>query len=316
MKKILLLMTVLIMTSLRVSAITGGFIPDGASLEAMIANHKVVGAALDVRAIAEVGVLLAHDSLRTQVKSYEELKNELDKYYRCFDIIDLVFKGSATALHHYTAFQTISHEVKDYKDLLASYEKNILLKGAVWSTDTTVFHTTIRCVSTVGGEAADLKDSYVLLAGLIAGTATGTYSSKTSNLMACLTDINDHLNNITEAIRQAHYYLLGYMTMRLGFNSRELLQAGDLNDIIRAKCRFALSAWQKAAHKAAENNKQGSSGKSLGSDSLAGHGGLIGATVIEETSLTHYKHLNNETYLSFHPRGAVVGVASPCPELC
>ena len=316
MKKIILLMTLLLVTSLRIHAITGGFIPDGASLEAMIGNHRVVGAVLDARVIAEIGVRLAHDTLRSEVKDYKEVSNELDKYYRCLDIVDLIFKGSATAIHHVTAYKTIKEELKDYKDLIASYEKNILLKGALWTTDTTVLFTTQRCVLSVMDEAEELYKSYGELVTLI----TGISSCKTSDLMTCLTDINDHLNNITDVIRQSHYYLLGYMTMRLGYNKRELLAAGDFNDIIRNVCHYAYIRWQETAKAAARHNTS-KSGAPIEKKYQMGNGGLIGAIYERENTYIFYNHYSyDEIYDTNIPllSHAVFShdITEPCSGLC
>lgn len=272
MKKIIFTMVILLM-AFHGQAFSQGFMPDAASIEAMIGNHKVVGAALDARMVAEIGVRLYHDTLRSEVDDYKKESDELDKYYRCLDIVDLIVKGTATALHHVSAYNTIKEELKGYKDVLESYEKDILLKGAVWTSDTTVYFTTKRCVLDVRYEAEQLINSYVELVGMITGAAP----CKTADLMKGLTDINDRLNNITDVIRSSHYYLLGYMTMRLGYNKREILGAGDLNDIIRNVCDNAYDHWKKSADIAADKNKSKSSGISVDPKIKMGNGGLIGA---------------------------------------
>ena len=272
MKKIIFTMVILLM-AFHGQAFSQGFMPDAASIEAMIGNHKAVGAALDARMVAEIGVRLYHDTLRSEVDDYKKAADELDKYSRCLDIVDLIFKGTATALHHVSAYNSIKTEIKGYKDLLESYENNILLKGALWTTDTTVYFTTQRCVTDVRYEAEELYKSYAELLTMITGAA----SCKTADLMRCLTDINDRLNNITDVIRSSHYYLLGYMTMRLGYNKREILGAGDLNDIIRNVCENAYDHWKKSADIAADKNKNKSSGISVDPKIKMGNGGLIGA---------------------------------------
>lgn len=272
MKKIIFTMVILLM-AFHGQAFSQGFMPDAASIEAMIGNHKVVGAALDARMVAEIGVRLYHDTLRSEVDDYKKESDELDKYYRCLDIVDLIFKGTATALHHISAYNSIKTEIKGYKDILETYEKEILLKGAVWTSDTTVYFTTKRCIYTVKGEAEDLYGSYAELVAMISGAAP----CKTADLMRCLTDINDRLNAITDVIRNSHYYLLGYMTMRLGYNKREILGAGDLNDIIRNVCDDAYDHWKKSADIAADKNQKNSSGISVDPKIKMGNGGLIGA---------------------------------------
>lgn len=72
---------------------------DVASLEAMIKNHKQVRGLLEVRVAAELGVLEYHKLNAKKVNGYRAVSDTLDRYRRCFDVVDLILKTGATAFH-------------------------------------------------------------------------------------------------------------------------------------------------------------------------------------------------------------------------
>lgn len=114
-------------------------INDMPSMEAMISNHKKVKTALDIRMIAELGVEQAHEGSQKSIEEYQESSKRLDKYKRCFDIIDLILNGTATAFHGVRTYQSCSSNIKSYLQLLNEYEEKILLKGKIWSSDTIIY---------------------------------------------------------------------------------------------------------------------------------------------------------------------------------
>ena len=71
---------------------------DPASLEAMISNHKTVKAMLELRALAEEGVRAYHKKSMKTMEDYTSVNKKLDRYRKCFDIIDLILNGTATGL--------------------------------------------------------------------------------------------------------------------------------------------------------------------------------------------------------------------------
>ena len=76
---------------------------DVASLEAMIKNHKQVRGLLEVRVAAELGVLEYHKLNAKKVNDYRAVSDTLDRYRRCFDVVDLILKTGATAFHRVNA---------------------------------------------------------------------------------------------------------------------------------------------------------------------------------------------------------------------
>lgn len=124
-------------------------INDMPSMEAMISNHKKVKTALDIRMIAELGVEQAHEGSQKSIEEYQESSKRLDKYKRCFDIIDLILNGTATAFHGVRTYQSCSSNIKSYLQLLNEYEEKILLKGKIWSSDTIIYTTSKQTIEDI-----------------------------------------------------------------------------------------------------------------------------------------------------------------------
>lgn len=154
---------------------------DPASLEAMIANHKKVRTLLEVRAIAELGVYEYHKQSSKKITDHRKVAEQLDKYKRCFDIMDLVLQGTATAFHGVNTYTSIKRNITRYWKLIDTYHDKILSHGAVWSSDTLILNTTNRAVEDIRDEVEEITDfqkqfnSYLDSFGDILSIAAETY---------------------------------------------------------------------------------------------------------------------------------------------
>ena len=99
---------------------------DFTSLEMMIKNHKQVRGLLEVRAAAELGVLEYHKLNAKKVNDYRVVNDTLDRYRRCFDVVDLILKTGATAFHAVNASQRVSANIRGYWNLVDTYTNKIL----------------------------------------------------------------------------------------------------------------------------------------------------------------------------------------------
>ena len=187
-------------------------INDMPSIEAMISNHKTVRTALDIRMIAELGVEQAHEGSQKSIEGYQESSKRLDKYKRCFDIIDLILNGTATAFHGVRTYQSCSSNINSYLQLLNEYEEKILLKGKVWSSDTIIYTTSKQTIEDIKSSASSIYKSYIDLSAYLTGTA----ECKTESMMLCLQCINENMDAIDASVRNAYLTLWSYMTIRLG----------------------------------------------------------------------------------------------------
>lgn len=178
-------------------------INDMPSMEAMISNHKTVRTALDIRMIAELGVEQVHEGSQKSIEEYQESSKRLDKYKRCFDIIDLILNGTATAFHGVRTYQSCSSNINSYLQLLNEYEEKILLKGKVWSSDTIIYTTSKQTIEDIKSSASSIYKSYIDLSAYLTGTA----ECKTESMMLCLQCINENMDAIDASVRNAYLTL-------------------------------------------------------------------------------------------------------------
>lgn len=220
-------------------------INDVPSMEAMIGNHKKVRTVLEVRAIAELGAYNLHSESRDAVEEYRTIHNKIDKYKRCFDIIDLILNGTATAYHGIRAYNSCKRNIKGYVSLLDDYVEKILLcdkkllPDRVWVSDSIIYTNSVAAIDTVRREVGHLFKSYYDLATYM----TGAMECSTAGLMAILNSINTSLDNIDAAISNAYLSLWSYMTIRLGYWKKDLLFT---TRTVRELADSALVHWIKS----------------------------------------------------------------------
>lgn len=218
---------------------------DAASLEAMIQNHKQVRGVLEIRVAAEAGVLAYHKKNAEKVNDYRVVNDTLDRYRRCFDIVNLILKSGATAFHTVNTYNRISSNIRGYWELVDTYTNKILLHGAIWPSDTIIFTTSKHTVENIEKEAKELKQSYYDFA-LLVGGKNSPKETRVLDLMECLDKINTSMDNIDDCIAAAYTELWGYMTIRMGFWKKEIYRAKSMKEIVNG----AYGDWVRSQVKA------------------------------------------------------------------
>ena len=218
----------------------------------------------------ELGVEQAHEGSQKSIEGYQESSKRLDKYKRCFDIIDLILNGTATAFHGVRTYQSCSSNIKSYLQLLNEYEEKILLKGKIWSSDTIIYTTSKQTIEDIKSSASSIYKSYIDLSAYLTGTA----ECKTESMMLCLQCINENMDAIDASVRNAYLTLWSYMTIRLGFWKKEIFRAKT----IREMALEAYDTWKKSQYIAYNNLQNPSTEK----HKALGGGGILGGRSRED----------------------------------
>lgn len=258
-----LLAVILLLSALGIKAQS-----DIASLEAMISNHKQIRGLLEYRALAELGLYNYHTKVSKEVKEYKVVNDTLDTYRRCFDIIDLLLKGTATAFHGSATYNRIKANLTGYWKLVDTYNNKILLRGAVWTSDTIILSTSKRTVEQVADEVKEIYKSYQDFL-LIMGEKYSPKETRALDLMVCLDKINSSMDKIDESVAAAYLDLWSYMTVRLGFWKKEIFRARTLREI----AEDAFGRWVKSqvsAHRCLIEKKSYTPRQPLGGGGLLG----------------------------------------------
>ena len=209
-EKIFLMLLMLVPTMVRAQ-----YSFDFLSVEALIDDHKRIRS-----------VLMA-------------LNVKLDKYTKCFDIIDVIYNGGVTVLNVKNTYDDVSDRITQLKDLLERFTTQLTLRGNIVSSDTIIINACDRAVNQVLVDGRELTNSLYELAQY----AVGARQITTEGLLTVLGQINESLDNIRHCIDHTYYVVSRYVTIRLNYFKRTLY----MSKTIREMANDAFSRWKRVA---------------------------------------------------------------------
>lgn len=215
---------------------------DAAALEAYIYDHKEVRSLLLARSTLEASNALLHDYSRDAGLEYREINVNLDKYTRAFDVIDILYQSTRTALNVYSTVNTVSDRISDYKRMLTQYHDKCLSRGDIEPSDTLIISVSYLMIEKVAAEGENLYHS---LSDLLT-YATGAAACTTSDLMLVLASINRSLDNIEHHLNVAYFDTWRYIQVRTGYWKAKIYNTRTRREIIRD----AFGRWRESSYKA------------------------------------------------------------------
>lgn len=213
---------------------------DIGSVEAYIADHKNQKSILLARSTLEMSNQLLHEYSADATDEYKELNFDLDKYTRAFDIIDIIYQSTRTALNVRDTYTNISENVGKYKNILTDFYDKCLSRGNIVPSDTLIITVNLRCIKKIGNEAENLYRSMTDLVLY----ATGAAACSTSDLMMVLNSINQSLDNIRLHLNAAHFDTWRYIQVRIGYWKASVYRNKSLREIIDD----AFGRWREAGY--------------------------------------------------------------------
>ena len=204
-EKIFLMLLMLVPTMVRAQ-----YSFDFLSVEALIDDHKRIRSVLMARSGVEQANELLHQYSSEANVDYDSLNVKLDKYTKCFDIIDVIYNGGVTVLNVKNTYDDVSDRITQLKDLL-----QVLVDGR------------------------ELTNSLYELAQY----AVGARQITTEGLLTVLGQINESLDNIRHCIDHTYYVVSRYVTIRLNYFKRTLY----MSKTIREMANDAFSRWKRVA---------------------------------------------------------------------
>lgn len=252
---------------------------DYLTLEALIADHKQIRGPIQQRAALETVNQELHDTSREKVLDYKDVNDQLDKYTRCFDILDIVYNSLSVSMNVYTTAKDISNKLVSIKDLLERYRACIIMKqlgkveevgqilsgvkdissisgAAEWlhdasnlyensmvivPEDTIIFVIGRDMIKDVGDKSGDIYKSFVSLVGY----ATGALACTTEGLLSTIQGLDQQLTDLRKIVDNGHFLLWRYIHMRTGYWSKSVLHQ---QKSVREHARNALERWRRATY--------------------------------------------------------------------
>lgn len=213
---------------------------DIGSVEAYISDHKNQKSILLARSTLELSNQLLHEYAADATGEYKDLNFDLDKYTRAFDIIDIIYQSTRTALNVRDTYTNISENVSKYRNMLTAFNEKCLSRGNIVPSDTLIITVNLRCIKKIGDEAQTLYHSMTDLVLY----ATGAAACSTSDLMMVLNSINQSLDNIRLHLNAAYFDTWRYIQVRIGYWKASVYRNKSLREIIDD----AFGRWREAGY--------------------------------------------------------------------
>ena len=252
---------------------------DYGTLEAMIKDHKKIRGPIQQRAALEKVNQELHDNSKKKVLDYKDVNDQLDKYTRCFEILDIVYNSLSVSFNIYNTTVDIRNKIVSIKDLLERYRACIITKqrgqvqeaadilsgvkdissisGATeWWRDAKALYnqgtvidpqdTIIFCIGRdmvyqVGDKSEDIYKSFVTLVGY----ATGALACSTEGLLMTIQGLDQQITDLRRIVDHGHFLLWRYIHLRTGYWTKGILKP---KMSVGEHARNALERWRRATY--------------------------------------------------------------------
>ncbi len=220
---------------------------DVSSVEALIDDHKRVRSVLAARSGLEQANELLHKYSKEAAVDYDSLNVKLDKYTKCFDVIDVIYNSGVTVVNVRNTYSDVSDKISQLSSLIEDFMTQCTLRGNIVSSDTVIVGACRRCVEQVGEDGTQLVNSLIELAQY----ATGLRHITTEDFFTVMNSINECLDNIRNCIDHAYFVIWKYITIRTHyFKSAVMYHAKSLGEM----CGSAIERWKRGALEASGVN--------------------------------------------------------------
>ena len=206
------------------------------TVEALIDDHKVIRSRLAARSGVEQANELLHDYAQAAAVDHDSLNVKLDKYTKCFDIIDIIYNSGITVMNVYTTTTDVTQRVGELEQLIEQFVNQCTARGNIVSSDTLIIGACRRCVEQVIADGGELTKSLVELAQY----ASGLRHMTTAELLIVIGSINDALESIRESVDHAYFVIWKYVTIRTHYFKKALYNSKTLREM----CHDAFSRWR------------------------------------------------------------------------
>ena len=223
---------------------------DDLGVEAFIADHKSERSLLITRSIVEQGNKVLHSTSDDTNAKYRDMGEQLDKYTKAFDVIDIVVNSLSTGFQVYKTVENISDKVSKYKDLLNDFNDKIIARGKIEATDTMLLSINRDAIKEVADECDNLYSSVTSLSKY----ATGKLLAKTSDINRQIQSIDYSLRRIDAIINHSYFGTYTYIKSRIYMWNRAIFTE-------KSKLTLANEAFARWREKGRNTKVNGTSNK-------------------------------------------------------
>ncbi len=258
---------------------------DALTVQAMIEDHKRIRGPIQQRAAMEVLNKELHKDTKEDLLSYKDINEELDKYTRCFDILDVIVNSLSLVTNVYNTVTDIRDKIQSTKQLLERYRACVIVKQRGQIERAADIISGVTDISSISGavdwykDAKDLyeegtviqpEDTIIITIGknLISEVgvkceeiykgmttlllyATGVTACSTENFVTTIQGLDGQFSDLRKIVDNAHFLLWRYIHMRTGYWSKHIAYQHHSNG---RHANRALERWHKASHGKVKNS--------------------------------------------------------------
>lgn len=213
---------------------------DYLSVEALISNHKSVRSQLMARSALEQANELLHQYSKEAAVQHDSVNIQLDRYTKCFDVIDAIYRGGVTVSNVYYTYNDVSDKIVQLEQLISGFSRELTARGNILSSDMLIINACSSAVTQVSEDGQQLINSLLELAQYAAGKEAGREMT-TKQLLATIATVNDCLDNIRNTINHTYFVVYRYVTLRRTYFKRSLYRAKT----VREMAHSAFSRWRR-----------------------------------------------------------------------
>lgn len=218
LKKHISVMIILLFLPFLSSVCKAQFGWDVAGVEAFIDDHKGERSVLTVRAVVEQGNKALHDTSDKTNAKFKDMNEQIDKYTKAFDIIDIVYNTVSTGFNVYHTVDNITDKIGKYKEMLEAYNQKILSRGNVEPADLLLITINEKAIEDVYAECQSIYSSLTSLAAY----STGKLLATTSAINLQIKRIDECLTRIQQIVNRAYFETYTFIQSRIRMWNRRI----------------------------------------------------------------------------------------------
>ena len=209
------------------NTIKAQLVPDVATIEAYIRDHKKQRAILYARSVLEESNKILHKTSAATNRNYKDINVELDKYERAFDVLDLVLSSVQTGFGVYKTCDVVKDKLGKYEKLIKEYKDKVLLRGKIESADTLLLTVNARAIKNIQTEVKNIWQDFVI----IGGYASGQVNCTTATLIFIVESIGNSLQKIQDIVNNAYFQTWQFIQVRTSYWKSALYRSKTIKQI-------------------------------------------------------------------------------------
>ena len=191
---------------------------DMAGVEAFISDHKGERSVLTVRSVVEQGNKVLHNTSDNTNSKFKTMNEEIDKYTKAFDVIDLVFNAVSTGFNIYHTVDNVSDKIGKYKNMLEAYNSKILSRGRIEPADTLLLRINMTAIKDVYSQCEEIYKSVTQ----IAIYSSGQFLASASSINLQIKRIDQCLTRIQQIVNRAYFETYTFIQSRIRMWNRRI----------------------------------------------------------------------------------------------